>query len=167
MPIRKYYYRGGTGGAQGRWKHPAQDPVLQLQIMRATGGGGGGTSPYQRFQQMMPEGTATAIAESGKGQLMANLPTFNNPHNLSFKQLNDFHVNNDMMSQNITTNKGDPNPWNKALWGNENQYGRRDEIIAGLGGEEVEFLSTQSNAWEPTVTTPSAPNKLTDELTIA
>ncbi len=132
-------------------------------------GGGGKMSPYQQFQQMMPQKTAAAIQNSGKGRLMNALPEFRGPgiHNVSFKQLNDFFVNNDMMSQNITTNKGDPNPWNKALWGNENQYGRRDEIIAGLGGEEVEFLSTQSNAWEPTVTTPSAPNKLTDELTIA
>ena len=163
MPIRKYYYRGGTGGAQGRWKHPAQDPVLQLQIMRATGGGGGGTSPYQRFQQMMPEGTATAIANSGKGQLMANLPTFNNPHNLSFKQLNDFHVNNGMMSQNITTDGGDLNPWLEAHWvgSNAGPIESRKKIIEGLGEGEIEALSSQSNAWEPPVTTP------TDKLTIA
>ena len=140
-----------------RWK----PPNTELQI------GGGRTSPYQQFQQMMPQKTAAAIQNSGKGRLMNVLPEFRSPsiHNVSFKQLNDFFVNNDMMSQNITTNKGDPNPWNKALWGNENQYGRRDEIIAGLGGEEVEFLSTQSSAWEPTVTTPSAPNN--DELKIA
>jgi len=166
MPIRKYYYRGGTGGAQGRWKHPAQDPVLQLQIMRATGGGGGGgrTSPYQRFQQMMPEGTAAAIANSGKGQLMANLPTFNNPtiDNLSFKQLNDFHVNNGMMSQNITTDGGDLNPWLEAHWvgSNANPIERRKKIIEGLGEWEIEALASQSNAWEPPVTTPT-------DLTIA
>jgi len=162
MPIRKYYYRGGTGGAQGRWKHPAQDATLQLQIGAATGGGGG-TSPYQRFQQMMPEGTATAIANSGKGQLMANLPTFNNPHNLSFKQLNDFHVNNGMMSQNITTDGGDLNPWLEAHWvgSNAGSIESRKKIIGGLGEGEREALSSQSNAWEPPVTTP------TDKLTIA
>ena len=146
MSAQKWHYRAG------------------LQI---AGGGGGRTSPYQQFQQMMPEGTATAIANSGKGQLMANLPTFNNPHNLSFKQLNDFHVNNDMMSQNITTDGGDLNPWLEAHWvgSNAGSIESRKKIIKGLGEGEIEALASQSNAWEPPVTTPSAPNN--DELKIA
>ena len=129
-------------------------------------GGGGKMSPYQQFQQMMPQKTAAAIQNSGKGRLMNALPTFNNPHNLSFKQLNDFFVNNDMMPQNVTTDRGDLNPWNEAHWvgSNASPIESRKQIIAGLGKEETEFLSSQSNAWEPTVTTPSAPNN--DELTI-
>ncbi len=146
-----------------RW----EPPNTGLQI---TGSGGGGrTSPYQQFQQMMPQQTAAAIQNSGKGRLMNALPTFNNPHNLSFKQLNDFFVNNDMMPQNVTTDRGDLNPWNEAHWvgSNASPIESRKQIIAGLGKEETEFLSSQSNAWEPTVTTPSAPNNLADELTIA
>ncbi len=153
------------GAGITKWKHPAQDKALQLRIGAATGGGGGRTSPYQQFQQMMPEGTAAAIANSGKGQLMANLPTFNNPtiDNLSFKQLNDFHVNNGMMSQNITTDGGDLNPWLEAHWvgSNAGSIESRKKIIKGLGEGEIEALSSQSNAWEPPVTTP------TDKLTIA
>ena len=90
MSAQKWHYRAG------------------LQIA----GGGGRTSPYQQFQQMMPQQTAAAIANSGKGRLMNALPEFKSPHihNLSFKQLNDFHVNNGIMSQNITTDGGDLNP---------------------------------------------------------
>ena len=139
-----------------RW----EPPNAGLQIA-----GGGRTSPYQQFQQMMPEGTAAAIANSGKGQLMANLPTFNNPtiDNLSFKQLNDFHVNNGIMSQNITTDGGDLNPWLEAHWvgSNAGSIESRKKIIGGLGEGEREALASQSNAWEPPVTTP------TDKLTIA
>ena len=143
-----------------RWK----PPNTELQI------GGGGTSPYLKFQQIMPQQTAAAIQNSPQHRFMFNaLPEFKGPHlhKLSHNDLNSIYLKAGLIEQSITTDGGDPNPWNKALWGNENQYGRRDEIIAGLGGEEVEFLSTQSNAWEPTATTPSAPNNLADELTIA
>ena len=78
----------------------------------------------------------------------------------NYSQLNEFWIDQGFGEQNITTSKGAKNPWNEALW-EDGDLETRTATIKGLGEGEREALSSQSNAWEPPVTTP------TDKLTIA
>ena len=85
---------------------------------------------------------------------------------MNHQQLNEFWIDEGFGEQNITTDGGDINPWNKELWEDKN-LDERNEIIAGLSPKERDALSSQEGAWEPTSTTASAPNTAADELKIA
>ena len=128
------------------------------------------TAMLGQFLEHMPNQMLDSLAEGGAlNQLMGSrsgLSIMKGLPQMNHQQLNEFWIDEGFSEQNITTNKGDTNPWYEELWEGKN-LDERNEIIAGLGEEEIETLSSQEGAWEPTSTTASAPNTDADELKIA
>ena len=170
MPIRKYYYRGGTGGAQGRWKHPKS---TGLQIGSATIGGGGNapTPAYQQILTAIPPDMAKGITGSAPMTLLNSYEAGRRSlAKASEGDINKVLLEQKIIDQPVTIEGGETqtlalNPYNKELW-EEKDYGTRNATIKDLAKNDPKqdkYLRSFESAWteETPVTTP------TDKLTIA
>ena len=170
MPIRKYYYRGGTGGAQGRWKHP-KSTGLQIGSTTIGGGGNAPTPAYQQILTAIPPDMAKGITGSAPMTLLNSYEAGRRSlAKASEGDINKVLLEQKIIDQPVTIEGGETqtlalNPYNEKVWDPTN-YATRNATIKYLKEKDPEqdkYLRSFESAWteETPVTTP------TDKLTIA